>query len=278
MNNTRFVTSPESAPPNRTDAAIVTQHEHYLYDGNDSPTVTQQQSLTNMNDSPTSSSDLLHPWQETCIPSCYSDFIPSDSIVAQHLKLEHMKINLPLFHRPSPVTGLIPQILKPDEIVDSINNSTAEHKLNPQTIHHAQHFKLPCVSFCHHHPCYASALSLLHAFDPWHHFLVMCITGPLPVSYWTSSDLAAISIFSSYVPLCDTSLIFFFMYRYSHAYVSLGLDSPMTPLYCYVYAPLSFAPIDSISFATSSLPYCASTYAFPATDVYFYDTYDVFFP
>ena len=100
----------------------------------------------------------------------------------------------------------------------------------------------------------------------------------LPASYRTLSDLATISIFSSYVPLCDTSLTFLFMYRYSHAYVSLCLDSPMTPLHCYAHAPLSFAPIDSISFATSSLPYCASTYAFPATDVYFYDAYDVFFP
>ena len=99
----------------------------------------------------------------------------------------------------------------------------------------------------------------------------------LPASYRTLSDLTVISILSSYVPLYDTSLIFLFMYRYSHAYVSLGLDSLMTPLHCYIHVPLSFAPIDSISFATSSLPYCASTYAFPATDVYFYDTYDVFF-
>ena len=100
----------------------------------------------------------------------------------------------------------------------------------------------------------------------------------LPTLYQTLSDLTAISIFSSYVPLCDTSLIFLFMYRYSHAYISLHLDSLMTPFHCYVHAPLSFASIDSISFAMSSLPYCASMYAFPATDVYFYDTYDVFFP
>ena len=101
----------------------------------------------------------------------------------------------------------------------------------------------------------------------------------LPTLYRTLSDLAAILIFSSYVPLCDTSLIFLFMYRYSHAYVSLHHDSLMTPLlYCYVHAPLSFAAIDSNSFMTCSLPYCASTYAFPATDVYFYDIYDVFFP
>ena len=106
----------------------------------------------------------------------------------------------------------------------------------------------------------------------------MCTTGPLPASYRTFSDLAVILILSSYVSLCDTSLTFLFMYRYSHAYVSLRLDSLMTPLHCYAHAPLSFAPIDSISFATSSLPYCASTYAFSATDVYVYDTYDMFFP
>ena len=108
-------------------------------------------------------------------------------------------------------------------------------------------------------------------------FSLCVLLARLPASYRTLSDLAAISISSSYIPLCDTSLIFLFMYRYSHAYVSLGLDSLMTPLHCYAHAPLSFAPIDSISFATSSLPYCASTYAFPATDVYFYDAYDVFF-
>ena len=109
-------------------------------------------------------------------------------------------------------------------------------------------------------------------------FLLCVLLAHLPALYRTLLDLAAISIFSSYVPLCDTSLIFPFMYRYSHAYVSPCLDSLMTPPHCYTYASLSFAPIDSISFATSSLPYCASTYAFPATDVYFYDTYDVFFP
>ena len=109
-------------------------------------------------------------------------------------------------------------------------------------------------------------------------FSLCVLPAHLPALYRTLSDLAAISIFSSYVPLCDISLIFPFMYRYSHAYISLGLDSLMTPFHCYVHVPLSFAPIDSISFATSSLPYCASTYAFPATDVYFYDTFDVFFP
>ena len=109
-------------------------------------------------------------------------------------------------------------------------------------------------------------------------FLLCVLPAHFPTLYRTLSDLAAILIFSSYVPLCDTSLIFLFMYRYSHAYVSLDFDSLMTPLHCYAHAPLSFAPIASISFATSSLPYCASTYAFSATDVYFYDTYDVFFP
>ena len=69
----------------------------------------------------------------------------------------------------------------------------------------------------------------------------------LPALYWTFSDLAAISIFSSYVPLCDTSLIFLFIYKYSHAYISLYHDSLMTPLHCYVHAPLSFAAIDSNS-------------------------------
>ena len=64
----------------------------------------------------------------------------------------------------------------------------------------------------------------------------------------------------------------------SHAYVSFSLVSCMTPLHCYAHAPLSFAAIDANSCATYSLPSCASTYAFPATDVYFYDTYDVFFP
>ena len=100
----------------------------------------------------------------------------------------------------------------------------------------------------------------------------------LSASYWTILDLAIISIFSSYIPLCDTSLTLPFMYRYSHAYISLCLDSLITPLHCYVHARLSFAAIDSHSFVTCSLPYCASTYAFPATDMYFYDTYDVFFP
>ena len=124
---------------------------------------------------------------------------------------------------------------------------------------------------------------------PWLYLCYMCFISNiifllyvppacLSTSYWTLLDLATISIFSSYVPLCDMSLIFLFMYRYSHAYVSLHHDSLMTPLHCYVHAPLSFAAIDSNSFVTCSLPYCTSTYAFPATDVYFYDIYDVFFP
>ena len=100
----------------------------------------------------------------------------------------------------------------------------------------------------------------------------------LSTSYRTLSDLAVISIFSSYVPLHDTSFTFLFMYGYSHMHVSLYLDSLMTPFHCRVHAPLSFAAINSNSFMTCSLPYCASMYAFPATDMYFYDTYDVFFP
>ena len=124
---------------------------------------------------------------------------------------------------------------------------------------------------------------------PWLYLCYTCFTSDIifsfcvpparsPASYQTISDLAVISIFSSYVPLCHMSLTHPFMYRYSHMYVSLCLDSLMTPLYCYVHAPLSFAAIDSNSFVTCFLPYCASTYAFPATNVYFYDTYDMFFP
>ena len=124
--------------------------------------------------------------------------------------------------------------------------------------------------------CYASALSSLHAFHPWYHFLLYVPPARLPALYWTILNLAVILIFSSYVPLCDTSLIFPFMYRYSHTYVSLCLDSLMTPLYCYDHTPLSFAAIDSNTFVTCSLPYCTSTYAFPATNMYFYNTYDVF--
>ena len=108
-------------------------------------------------------------------------------------------------------------------------------------------------------------------------FLLYVPPARFPASYWTISDLAVISILSSYIPLCDMSLTFPFMYRYSHTYVSPCLDSLMTPLHCYIHVPLSFAAIDSNSFIMCSLPYCASTYAFPATNVYFYDTYDVFF-
>ena len=115
---------------------------------------------------------------------------------------------------------------------------------------------------------------------PWLYLCYMCFTSDiifslcvplacLPALYRTLSDLAAILIFSSYVPLCDTSLIFLFMYRYSHTYVSLHHDSLMTPPYCYVHVPLSFAAIDSNSFVMCSLPYCASTYAFPATECTF---------
>ena len=56
-----IVSSPASSRANGKDTAIVTHHECYPYDGNDSPTVTQEHSLTNINDSPTSSSSLLRP-------------------------------------------------------------------------------------------------------------------------------------------------------------------------------------------------------------------------
>ena len=65
-----------------------------------------------------------------------------------------------------------------------------------------------------------------HMFDLWHHFLVMCTTGLPSALYQTTLDFAAISIFSSYVPLCDTSSIFPFMCRSSHAYISFYLWLP----------------------------------------------------
>ena len=105
----------------------------------------------------------------------------------------------------------------------------------------------------------------------------MCITSPLFTLYQTILDFAIILIFSSYVPLCNTSLIFPFLYRLSHIYASFCLVSPMTPLYCYTHTPLSFEAIDSNSFAMCSLPCCASTCTFPAAYMYFYNTHDMFF-
>ena len=125
--------------------------------------------------------------------------------------------------------------------------------------------------------CYASAISLCHTFDLWPYFLTICITSPLSTLYLTISNFAIISIFSSYFPLCDMSLIFPFLYRLSHMYISFYLISPMTPLYCYAYVSLSFEAIDSNFFAIYFLPYCASTCTFPAAYMYYYDTYNVFF-
>jgi len=82
---------------------------------------------------------------------------------------------------------------------------------------------------------------------------------------------------TAYSPICNTSLIVPYLYRLSHAYISLYLVSLMTPLHCYAHASLSFEAIDLNSFATYSLPYCTSTCALPAAYVYFYDTYDMFF-
>jgi len=125
--------------------------------------------------------------------------------------------------------------------------------------------------------CYASILSLSHALHLWFCYFVICTIGLLFISYWTILDFAIISIFSSYVPLCDMSLIVPYLYRLSHAYVSFYLVSLMTPLHCYAHASLSFEAIDSNSFATYFLPYCAPTCAFLAAYMYFYATYDVFF-
>jgi len=104
-----------------------------------------------------------------------------------------------------------------------------------------------------------------------------CITGLFLSVYRTTSDFAAISIFSCYVLLCNTSLITPLSVSLSHTYVSFYLVSLMTPLHCYAHASLSFDAIDSNSFVTCFLPCCAPTCTFPAAYMYFYDTYDVFF-
>jgi len=100
---------------------------------------------------------------------------------------------------------------------------------------------------------------------------------PVLSVYRTTSDFAAISIFSYYVLLCNMSLISPLSVSLSHAYVSFYLVSLMTPLHCYAHTSLSFDAIDSNSFVTCSLPCCAPTCTFSAAYVYFYDTYDVFF-
>ena len=111
-------------------------------------------------------------------------------------------------------------------------------------------YKMLCLGFI-----FVSCVGSLISFSRYVYY------WPVSLRHQTTSDFAAISIFSSYVPLCNTSLIFLYLYRPSHAYVSFFLVSCMTPLHCYAHAPLSFEAIDSNSFATYSLPCCASVAA-----------------
>jgi hypothetical protein len=82
--------------------------------------------------------------------------------------------------------------------------------------------------------CYALVLSLCHAFIFSCVYLVsltMCTTGPpFSASTGLTSDLAVISILSSYVPIMHSVTHFPFLYRLSHVYVSFLLmtlyDSP----------------------------------------------------
>ena len=117
------------------------------------------------------------------------------------------------------------------------------------------------MTVCWCHGVTPHLLSLSHA----PRYLIICTTGPFPLIYRTTSDFAAISIFSSYVPLCDTSLI-----------SPLCTDFPLHTF----HSPLSLMTRHSIfvpRYATYSLSSRVSTFTFLTVYVYFYDTYDVFF-
>ena len=133
-----IVIRPGSSPFNKNDPATVTSQKHYPHDRNDSTTVTSECSLTNTNVFPSPLSNLLHSQREKHIPSCYSDFIPSNSIVAQLFHIKDTEINLSLSHGPSSITDLIPKLLDADDFLDSINNIAMDDKPDPPSIHHAQ--------------------------------------------------------------------------------------------------------------------------------------------
>ncbi len=115
-------------------------------------------------------------------------------------------------------------------------------------------------------------VSVLHAYLLVS-FLLCVLPAHSSVVYWTTSDLPAILILSSYVPLCHVTHSFLFCTDFLMCTFHSILLLLMTPLPCTTYASLSCLHV-SDTLHTDMLPYCAPMCSF-LEHLHVYLTYDV---
>jgi hypothetical protein len=75
------------------------------------------------------------------LPSKYSNFVPSDSIIDQLLQLDDDKLLIPLSNGLSKLPQVLSSIIDADNSLDIFLNQSSNDKQDPATIRHAQRSK-----------------------------------------------------------------------------------------------------------------------------------------
>ena len=81
------------------------------------------------------------PKRSINLPSKYSDFLPTETIVSQLLQLEDDELTIPLSDDLSSLADIVPHILSADAVLDLSINLAADDEQDPPSIKHAERSK-----------------------------------------------------------------------------------------------------------------------------------------